>query len=247
MKQNNHISSFFINRPVTTILITASIIIFGIFAYLKLPVNDLPTVDFPTIEVTANLPGASPETMASAVALPLEKEFSTIDGITSMVSTNTKGTSKITIQFKLEKDIDVAAQDIQTMISKALRNLPSDMTNPPSFRKVNPADLPIFYIAVSSKTLPLYKVHEYADTFIAQQLSTISGVAQVSIYNLNSIATWLSLYSEHNCPCIFIPTCYFIIFDAIIDISNIFKLYKLIFFTFYNYFSEACGIDWFSC
>jgi len=196
MKQNNHISSFFINRPVTTILITASIIIFGIFAYLKLPVNDLPTVDFPTIEVTANLPGASPETMASAVALPLEKEFSTIDGITSMVSTNTKGTSKITIQFKLEKDIDVAAQDIQTMISKALRNLPSDMTNPPSFRKVNPADLPIFYIAVSSKTLPLYKVHEYADTFIAQQLSTISGVAQVSIYGSQKYAVRIELKPE---------------------------------------------------
>lgn len=196
INKNSHISSFFINRPVTTILITLSMIIFGLFAYFKLPVNDLPSIDFPTIEVTANLPGASPETMASSVALPLEKEFSTIDGITSMVSTNTKGTTRITIQFKLEKDIDVAAQDVQTMISKALRNLPSDLPTPPSFRKVNPADLPIFYLAVSSKTLPLYKVHEYADIFIAQQLSTVSGVAQVSIYGSQKYAVRIDLKPE---------------------------------------------------
>jgi HAE1 family hydrophobic/amphiphilic exporter-1 len=116
MNNENQISSFFINRPVTTILISLSIIIFGLFAYFKLPVNDLPSVDFPSIEVTATLPGASPETMASTVALPLEKEFSTIDGITSMVSTNTKGSTRITIQFKLEKNIDIAAQDILTPI-----------------------------------------------------------------------------------------------------------------------------------
>ncbi|ADR19236.1 efflux RND transporter permease subunit [Calditerrivibrio nitroreducens] len=196
MNNKNHLSSFFINRPVTTILISLSIIIFGLFAYFKLPVNDLPSVDFPTIEVSATLPGASPETMASSVALPLEKEFSTIDGITSMVSTNTKGSTRITIQFKLEKDIDVAAQDVQTMIAKALRNLPSDMPSPPSFRKVNPADLPIFYIAVSSKTLPLYKVHEYADTFIAQQISTLSGVAQVNIYGSQKYAVRIDLKPE---------------------------------------------------
>lgn len=196
MNNENHISSFFINRPVTTILISLSIIIFGLFAYFKLPVNDLPSVDFPTIEVTATLPGASPETMASSVALPLEKEFSTIDGITSIVSTNTKGSTRITIQFKLEKNIDIAAQDVQTMIAKALRNLPSDMPTPPSFRKVNPADLPIFYIAVSSKTLPLYKVHEYADTFIAQQISTISGVAQVNIYGSQKYAVRIDLKPE---------------------------------------------------
>ncbi|MCX8085098.1 MAG: efflux RND transporter permease subunit [Calditerrivibrio sp.] len=196
MSNDKHFSSFFIHRPITTTLLMLSLIIFGIFAYFKLPVNDLPNIDFPTIEVTANLPGASPDTMASSVALPLEKEFSTIDGITSMISNNTKGQTRITIQFRLERDIDAAAQDVQAMISKALRNLPQDLSSPPSLRKVNPADLPIFYLAITSKTLPLYKVHEYADLYIAQQISSLPGVAQVNIFGSQKYAVRIDLKPE---------------------------------------------------
>ena len=177
-----------IRRPVMTTLLMAAFLIFGLIGYRALPVSELPTVDFPTIAVTANLPGASPETMAAAVATPLEGQFSTIAGLDSMTSTSAQGATSITLQFSLERDIDAAAQDVQSAIAAALRKLPPDMPTPPSFRKVNPADLPIFYIALSSPTLPLSLVNEYAETQLAQRLSTLTGVAQVQIYGAQKFA-----------------------------------------------------------
>jgi HAE1 family hydrophobic/amphiphilic exporter-1 len=172
----------FIRRPVTTTLVMGAILMFGLFAYRYLPVSDLPNVDFPTISVNARLPGASPETMASSVATPLEKQFSTIAGIDSMTSVNAQGSTSITITFELSRDIDAAAQDVQAAISKTLSQLPADMPTPPTYQKVNPADQPVLYLALSSPTLPLSAVDEYADTVIAQRISTISGVAQVSVF-----------------------------------------------------------------
>jgi len=183
-----NIAEIFIRRPVMTTLIMMAILLFGIIGYKLLPVSDLPNVDFPTILVRANLPGASPETMASAVATPLERQFSTIAGIDSMTSTNAQGNTQITIQFNLSRDIDAAAQDVQAMIAKAARQLPQDMPSPPSYQKVNPADRPILYLALSSPTLSLSTVNEYADTFIAQRISMISGVAQVMIYGSQKYA-----------------------------------------------------------
>jgi HAE1 family hydrophobic/amphiphilic exporter-1 len=177
-----NISEVFIRRPITTTLVTAAILLFGIVAYRSLPVSDLPNIDYPTIQVTAVLPGASPETMASSVALPLERQFSTIAGIDSMNSTNGLGFSNITVQFELSRNIDAAAQDVQAAISKAAQQLPPNMPSPPSYQKVNPADQPIMYVAVSSPTLPLYQVYEYADTLMAQRISMVSGVAQVQVY-----------------------------------------------------------------
>lgn len=183
-----NIAEIFIRRPVMTTLIMMAILLFGIIGYKLLPVSDLPNVDFPTILVSANLPGASPETMASAVATPLERQFSTIAGIDSMTSTNAQGNTQITIQFNLSRNIDAAAQDVQAMIAKAARQLPQDMPSPPSYQKVNPADQPILYLALSSPILPLSAVNEYADTFIAQRISMISGVAQVMIYGSQKYA-----------------------------------------------------------
>ncbi len=171
-----------------TSLVMFAILLAGLVGYKYLPVSDLPNVDFPTILVSANLPGASPETMASSVATPLERQFSTIAGLDSMSSTNAQGVTQITLQFSLDRSIDAAAQDVQSMISQAARQLPVDMPTPPSFRKVNPADSPILYLAVSSPVLPLYKVHEYADTFIAQRLSMINGVAQVQVFGAQKYA-----------------------------------------------------------
>jgi len=182
------ISELFIRRPIMTTLVMLGILLFGIMGYRLLPVSDLPTVDFPTILVIAELPGASPETMASAVAIPLERQFSTIAGLDSMNSTNTQGTTRITLQFSLNRNIDAAAQDIQAMIGKAARQLPPDMPNPPSYQKVNPADFPILFLALSSSTLPLSAVHEYADTFVAQRISTVSGVAQVQVFGAQKYA-----------------------------------------------------------
>ena len=159
-----------IRRPVMTTLLMAAFVIFGIIAYRALPVSALPSVDFPTISVTAALPGASPETMAAAVATPLEGQFSTIAGLDSMNSTSAQGTTSITLQFSLERNIDDAAQDVQSAIAAALRKLPPNMPAPPSYRKVNPADSPIFYIALSSPTLPLPVVNEYAETQLALSL-----------------------------------------------------------------------------
>ena len=175
------ITETFIRRPITTTLVMAAILIFGIFAYQLLPVSDLPNVDFPTIQVTASVPGASPDTMATAVATPLEKQFSTIAGVDSMTSTNTLGSTQITIQFNLSRNIDAAGQDVQAMIAKTARDLPQNMPAPPTYQKVNPADQPVLYISMNSNTLKLSQVDEYAETTIAQQISTITGVAQVQV------------------------------------------------------------------
>ena len=174
-------SELFIKRPITTTLVMAGIVLFGLIGYRALPVSDLPNVDFPTIQVTANLPGANPETMASSVATPLERQFSTIAGLSSVSSTSTLGSTQITLQFDLRRNIDAAAQDVQTAIAAAARQLPTGMPNPPTLKKVNPADQPIMYLRVASSTLPLSKVNEFADTLIAQRLSTINGVAQVLV------------------------------------------------------------------
>jgi HAE1 family hydrophobic/amphiphilic exporter-1 len=177
-----------IRRPVMTTLLMAAFLIFGVIAYRALPVSELPSVDFPTISVTATLPGASPETMAAAVATPLEAQFSTIAGLDNMSSTSARGATSITLQFSLDRDIDAAAQDVQSAIAAAGRKLPPDMPTPPSYRKVNPADMPIFYVAMLSATLPLQTVNEYAETQLAQRISTIPGVAQVLIYGAQKFA-----------------------------------------------------------
>ncbi len=174
-------SRLFIQRPITTTLVMAGIVLFGIIGYRALPVSDLPNVDYPTIQVTASLLGASPETMASSVATPLERQFSTIAGLNIVSSTSTLGNTQITLQFDLSRNIDAAAQDVQTAIASAVRQLPPGMPTPPTLKKVNPADQPIIYLRVSSPTLPLSQVNEFADTSIAQRLSTISGVAQVLV------------------------------------------------------------------
>jgi len=188
-----NIAAFCIRRPVTTTLVMLAILFFGVIGYRLLPVSDLPNVDFPTILVTANLPGASPETMASSVATPLERQFSTIAGLDSMTSTNALGMTLITLQFNLSRNIDAAAQDVQAMITKASRQLPPDLPTPPSYQKVNPADAPILYLTLSSPTLPLSVVNDYADTFIAPRISMISGVAQVIIYGSQKFAVRIQL------------------------------------------------------
>ena len=176
-----NLSKIFIERPVMTSLVMAAMIIFGLFGYATLPVSDLPNFDFPTISVSANLPGADPETMASAVAAPLENQFSTINGVDSMTSSSSQGNTQITIQFNLDRNIDAAAQDVQTAISAATRQLPRAMPQPPTFRKQNPSDIPIMFIAMSSDTLSPSKLDEYAETLLARQLSTIEGVAQIQV------------------------------------------------------------------
>ena len=188
-----NLSELFIRRPVMTGLVMIGILAFGIVSYRALPVAALPNVDFPTIQVSAALPGASPETMASAVALPLEKEFSLIAGIDSMNSTSILGSTQITIQFSLDRDIDAAAQDVQSAISRAIRQLPPTMSTPPSFRKVNPADAAIFYLALTSDTLPMWSVDEFAQTLMAQRLSTVNGVAQVQVFGTQKYAVHVQL------------------------------------------------------
>jgi len=181
-------SRIFIVRPVMTTLLMAALTLFGIISYFSLPVNDLPAVDFPTISVTASLPGASPETMASAVATPLEKQFSSIAGLDNMNSSSQKGQTSITLQFDLTRKIDGAAEDVQAAIVAARTLLPTSMPTPPTFRKVNPADMPILYIALSSPTLPLYQVDEYAENMVAPRISMIDGVAQVQVYGSQTYA-----------------------------------------------------------
>src|SRR5690349_4138934 len=176
-----------------TTLVMIGILVFGVAAYRLLPVSDLPNVDFPTIQVTAQLPGASPETMASAVATPLEKQFSTIPSLESMTSLSGIGQTQITLQFTLERNIDAAALDVQSSISAALKQLPPTMSTPPNFRKVNPADSPIFFISMSSKTLPLSKVDEYGESLLAQRLSMIEGVALVNVYGSAKYAVRIDL------------------------------------------------------
>ncbi|GAA0694095.1 efflux RND transporter permease subunit [Dyella marensis] len=182
-----------IRRPVMTTLLMAALLVFGIAAYPRLAVNELPNVDFPTISISASLPGASPETMASAVATPLESQLSTIAGISSMSSTSALGSTSITLTFELDRNIDGAAQDVQSAISAALRQLPKEMTTPPTFRKVNPADAPILFLTMTSSTLPLSQVDEYAETELAQRLSMVDGVAQVNVYGSQKYAVRVSV------------------------------------------------------
>src|ERR1051326_1036967 len=172
----------FIRRPVATTLVMVGILIFGIIGYRALPVSDLPSVDYPTIQVQAVLPGANPDTMGAAVALPLEKRFSTIAGLDSMISQNTMGRSRITLQFNLRRTLDGAAQDVQNAITQAGRQLPANMPAPPSLQKVNPAEISVLGIAMSSNTPPLQAVTEYGESLIAQSISTVPGVAQVNIW-----------------------------------------------------------------
>ena len=182
------LSELCIRRPVMTTLITLSFIVFGLFAYRLLAVAALPRVDFPTISVSANLPGASPESMASSVAAPLERQFSTISGITAMTSISSLGSTNITLQFDLDRNIDGAALDVQAAISGSLRRLPPDLPNPPSFRKVNPADQPVLFIALTSDTMQLLQVNDYAEQILQQQISQINGVAQVQVYGSQKYA-----------------------------------------------------------
>ena len=187
------IAQNFIKRPVMTSLIMLAILLFGVIAYQNLAVSDLPNVDFPTISVSANLAGASPETMASAIATPLEKQFTTIAGLDSMTSTSSLGSTSITLQFDLSRNIDAAAQDVQAAITSAANQLPPNMPTPPTFRKVNPADSPILFLAVTSPTLPLSEVDEYAETLLGQQISMVNGVAQVSVFGSMKYAVRIQL------------------------------------------------------
>jgi HAE1 family hydrophobic/amphiphilic exporter-1 len=182
------LSELCIRRPVMTTLLMLSFIVFGVFGYTKLPVSALPRVDFPTISVSTNLPGAGPETMAASVAAPLERAFATIPGITTMTSRSANGSTNITMQFDLDRNIDGAALDVQSQISATLRKLPPQLPAPPSFRKVNPADAPILFLALSSATLPLATVDDYAEQIFAQQISQIPGVAQVQIFGQQKFA-----------------------------------------------------------
>ncbi|HEX9248393.1 MAG TPA: efflux RND transporter permease subunit [Gemmatimonadaceae bacterium] len=185
-------TALFIRRPVMTALVMIGILFFGAVSYTRLAVSDLPTVDFPTIQVNANLPGASPETMAAAVATPLEKQLSTIAGIDNMTSSSGLGSSSITIQFSLDRSIDAAAQDVQAAISQTLRSLPLGIL-PPSYRKVNPADQPILYFTLTSKTMPLSQLDEYGETFMAQRISMVPGIAQVQVYGGQKYAVRVQL------------------------------------------------------
>jgi HAE1 family hydrophobic/amphiphilic exporter-1 len=183
-----NIAELFIRRPVMTTLVMLSIALFGIMGYQSLSVSDLPNVDFPTIQVQASYPGAVPETMASSVATPLERQFSTIAGVDTMISTSSQGRTEITLTFVLNRDIDAAALDVQSAISRAAKQLPSDMPTPPSYQKVNPGDQPILYIALTSPTLPLSTLNEYGDTLMAQRISMVDGVAQVQVFGSQKFA-----------------------------------------------------------
>ena len=186
------ISELFIKRPVMTTLVMAGILLFGLVSYRNLAVSDLPTVDYPTVSVNASLPGASPETMASSVATPLEKQFSTIAGIDAMTSQSALGTTSITLQFALDRNIDAAAADVQAAISQTLRQLPQNIV-PPSYQKVDPSSSPILYFALRSTSLPLSQLDEYAETFLAQRISMVSGVAQVQVYGSQKYAVRIQL------------------------------------------------------
>ncbi len=178
----------FIRRPVMTTLVMLGILFFGILGYRSLPVSDLPNVDFPTVVVSAGLPGANPDTMASAVATPLEQQFSAIAGLDSMTSVSTLGSTAITLQFSLNRNIDLVAPDVLAAISQATPFLPPGMPQPPTFRKVNPADAPILYIALTSPTLPLYTLDQYGETLMAQRISMVDGVAQVAVFGSQKYA-----------------------------------------------------------
>src|SRR5882724_8575980 len=192
-KPRHSISELFIHRPITTTLVMVGIVLFGFIGYEALPVSDLPTVDYPTINVNASLPGANPETMAASVATPLERQFSGIAGIDSINSTNSQGSTSITLQFNLSRNIDAAAQDVQTAISAALPQLPPGLPTPPGLRKVNPADSPVIFLSLNSEILPLPVVDEYAETLVAQRISMVDGVSQVQVYGAQKYAVRVQL------------------------------------------------------
>jgi hydrophobic/amphiphilic exporter-1 (mainly G- bacteria), HAE1 family len=186
------VSAPFIRRPIATTLLMIGVFLVGLAAYPLLPVAPLPQIDFPTIQVSASLPGASPETMASSVAQPLERQFAQISGVSQLTSSSALGSTTITVQFDLDRNIDAAAQDVQAAISQAQRQLPQDML-PPSFRKVDPSSSPILYYAARSPTMPLSQLDQYAETFLAQRLSTVDGVAQVQVYGSQKYAVRIQL------------------------------------------------------
>src|SRR5471032_1259996 len=188
-----NISQTFIERPIATSLLMAAIALFGTVAYRSLAVSDLPNVDFPTLLVTAQLPGANPETMGSSVATPLENQFSTIAGLESMTSVNSLGSTQITLEFDLNRSLYGASVDVQGAITQAARLLPPGMPTPPTFAKVNPADQPILYLVVTSTTLPPWTLDEYAETRIAQRISQVSGVAQVQVFGSQKFAVHAQL------------------------------------------------------
>ncbi len=188
-----NIAALFIRRPIATTLIMAGILIFGFVGYRQLSVSDLPPIDYPTINVNASFSGASPETMASSVATPLERAFSTIPGIEQITSSSNQGSTNITLQFSLSRNIDAAAQDVQTALSRAQRGLPDDMRDPPSYYKANPSDFPVIFYSVASNTLPLSTVNEYAESVLAPRISTIQGVAQVDIMGTQRYAVRVQL------------------------------------------------------
>jgi hydrophobic/amphiphilic exporter-1 (mainly G- bacteria), HAE1 family len=183
----------FIRRPVATTLLVLSILIFGVMGYQLLPVSDLPTVDYPTIQVNANLPGANPDTMANSVATPLEKQFSTISGVSSISSRNSQGSTNITLQFDLSRNIDAAAQDVQSMIARSLRSLPPGMPTPPSYNKSDPSATPVLFLTLNSTTLPLMQITQYAEDVLAQRLSMVTGVAQVNVFGAQRFAVRVDL------------------------------------------------------
>src|SRR3989338_207197 len=183
----------FIERPVSTTVLMLALFIFGWMAYPKLPISELPDVDFPTIQVTASLPGADPETIAVSVATPLEKAFATIAGLDSMNSVSSAGSTRITLQFDLDRNIDAAAQDVQAALLQVAKHLPSQMPNPPSIKKVNPADSPILYLALTANNIPMTEADDYAENYIAPRLSMISGVADVNVYGAQQYAVRIYL------------------------------------------------------
>jgi len=188
-----NLTALFIRRPVMTVLVMAGILIFGIIGYRGLPVSDLPNIDFPTINVSASLPGANPETMAASVASPLERQFSTIAGLDSMTSNSRRGNTNITLQFSLDRDIDSAAQDVQNSIAAVSRRLPPGMPSPPNMNKQNPADAPILMLSLNSDTLTSTVVNEYAETVVGPQISTLNGVSQVNVYGTGKYAVRIQL------------------------------------------------------
>jgi HAE1 family hydrophobic/amphiphilic exporter-1 len=191
-----NITEKFIRRPVMTSLLVIAMLFFGIMGYFKLPVSYLPDVEFPTLLVTASLPGASPSTMASSVATPLEKEFTSIPGLRSMSSVNSLGSTQVTLQFDLDRDIDGASSDTQAAISRASGNLPSDLPQPPYYEKVNPADDPVLYMALWSDSMPIYKVNEYATTFLTDTISMVNGVSKVQVYGEAKLAVRVRVNPE---------------------------------------------------
>jgi hydrophobic/amphiphilic exporter-1 (mainly G- bacteria), HAE1 family len=191
-----NLSELFVRRPIMTTLVMAAILIFGWMSYGLLSISDLPNVDYPTIQVSASRPGASPETMAASVARPLEKQFSSIAGLDSLNSTSTLGQTQLTLQFDLSRNIDDAALDVESAISSASGQLPDDLPNPPTYSKVNPADQPILYLYLTSPTLPLSQVDNFGQTYLAQKLFTMNGVAQVQVYGSQKYAARIQLNPE---------------------------------------------------